>query len=89
MKIIKYILVNETASQNVARLVCDSFVSDLRFCHVIDRVGLSRGELIDRLVRLRRHHPDAPILGISELGPHCVHPSQAMNELRRELCDLP
>lgn len=93
MKIIKYILVNETASQNVARLVYDSFVSDLRFCHVIDRAGLSRGELIDRLVRLRRHHPDAPILGLSEVdtssayAPIRVNPW--MNQLRRELSDYP
>ena len=88
MKTVNYILVNENACQNVDRLVRDSFVSDLRQCHVIEP-GLTRGELIDRLVRLRRHHPDAKILGLSELGPHCVHPSEAMNALRRELSDLP
>ncbi len=86
MKTVKYILVNENACQNAACLVRDSFVSDLRQCHVVEP-GLTRGELIDRLVRLRRHHPDAPILGLSELAPHCVHPSEAMNQLRRELSE--
>ena len=88
MKPIKYILVNENACQNADRLVRDSFVSDLRQCLVVEP-GLTRGELIGRLVRLRRHHPDAPILGLSELAPHCVHPSEAMNLLRRELSDWP
>ena len=124
MKTVKYILVNENACQNAARLVRDSFVSDLRYCIVVDAIpGQARNEgverarnegverarnegtnghhgtepssraatrnLIDRLVRLRRHHPDAKILGLSELGPHCVRPSEAMNALRRELSDWP
>ena len=66
----------------------DSFVSDLQQCHVVEP-GLTRGELIKRLVRLSRHHPDAKILGLSELAPHCVRPSEAMNTLRRELSDWP
>jgi hypothetical protein len=41
------------------------------------------------LCRLRRHYPNAKILGVGELGEHCVHPSEAMNELRRELSNLP
>ena len=81
-----YILVNENACQNADSLVRDSFVSDLRQCHVVES-SLSRGELIQRLDRLRRHHPDAKILGLSELGPHCVRPSEAMNALRRELSE--
>lgn len=108
MKQIKFILVNENACQNATRLVRDSFVSDLRQCHVVEpgrlnSVGFKfqgsgsigsddlkqRNALIAELVRLRRHHPDAKILGISELGPHCVLPSGAMNALRRELSDLP
>ena len=88
MKQIKFILINKNACQNADRIVHDSFVSDLRQCHVVEP-GLSRGELIQRLVRLRRHHPDAKILGLSELGPHCVRPSEAMNALRRELSDWP
>ena len=74
--------------QRILHLVRDSFVSDFRQCHVV-KPGLSRGELIAELVRLRRHHPDAKILGLSELGPHCVRPSEAMNALRRELSDWP
>ena len=88
MKQIKFILINENACQNAACLVRDSFVSDLRQCHVVEP-GLSRGEFIQHLVRLRRHHPDAKILGLSELGPNCVRPSEAMNALRRELSDWP
>ena len=86
MKQIKFILVNEIDSQDAACIVRDSFVSDLRQCHVVES-GLSRGELIQRLDRLRRHHPDAKILGLSELGSHCVRPSEAMNALRRELSE--
>ena len=96
MKTVKYILVNENACQNVDRLVRDSFVSDLRQCVICDagskfwvQGSKERADLIGRLVRLRRHHPDAPILGLSELAPHCVHPSEAMNLLRRELSDWP
>lgn len=96
MKIVKYILVNENACQNAACLVRDSFVSDLRQCHVCDAGSnftvlgsKDRVALIQQLVRLRRHHPDAKILGLSELVPHCVRPSEAMNALRRELSDWP
>lgn len=49
----------------------------------------ARQRLIEELVRLRKQHPDAKILGISELGKYCVHPSEKMNYLRRELSDLP
>ena len=96
MKQIKFILINENACQNADRLVRDSFVSDLRQCHVCDagsrfkvQGSTDRVALIQQLVRLRRHHPDAKILGLSELGPHCVRPSEAMNALRRELSDWP
>ena len=96
MKQIKFILINENACQNAACLVRDSFVSDVRQCHVCDagsRFGVQgstdRVALIQQLVRLRRHHPYAKILGLSELGPHCVRPSEAMNALRRELRDWP
>ena len=76
MKTVKYILVNENACQDADRIVRDSFVSDLRYCLVVEP-GLTRGELIDRLVRLRRHHPYAKILGLSELPPTaCVPPKQ-------------
>ena len=42
MKTVKYILVNDCVSRNVgfhstcSRIVRDSFVSDLRYCHVVE-----------------------------------------------------
>ena len=50
--------------------------------------GSEREGLIDELCRLRKQYPKAKILGVSELGEHCVHPSERMNQLRRELSDL-
>ena len=44
--------------------------------------------LIEELCRLRKLYPKAKILGVSELGEHCVHPSERMNQLRRELSEL-
>ena len=97
MKLVKYILVNETGSQSAADAVRCSRVSDFRHCIVVNPIGLSHGELIDQLVRLR-HYPDAKILGLSELpstgsGTYPSHApirvSPEMNRLRRELSDLP
>ena len=50
--------------------------------------GSEREGLIEELCRLRKLYPKAKILGVSELGEHCVHPSERMNQLRRELSDL-
>ena len=50
--------------------------------------GSEREGLIEELCRLRKQYPKAKILGVSELGEHCVHPSERMNQLRRELSDL-
>ena len=96
MKQIKFILVNETGSENAGRAISDCKLSDIRHNVIVEADGLSDGfkcqvassKLLDELVRLRRHYPDAKILGISELGEHCVHPSKRMNVLRRELSDL-
>ena len=49
---------------------------------------VQREGLIEELCRLRKLYPKAKILGVSELGEHCVHPSERMNQLRRELSDL-
>lgn len=87
MRTIKYILVNETGSENAGRTISDCKFDDIRQ-HLIVNWG-ERSALIRELVGLRRHWPDAKILGISELGEHCVHPSERMNKLRRELSDLP
>ena len=58
-----------------------------------------RAQLIHLLVELRSHFPDAKILGVSELGlevrdqrivsSHHLCPSDAMNQIRRTLSDLP
>lgn len=53
-----------------------------------------RTALLDLLVELRQHFPDAKILGVSELDGrelYCknIIVSDAMNVLRRELSDLP
>ncbi|MBQ5495716.1 MAG: hypothetical protein IIT76_11065 [Prevotella sp.] len=50
--------------------------------------GSEREGLIEELCRLRKQYPKAKILGVSELGERCVHPSERMNQLRRELSDL-
>ena len=50
--------------------------------------GSEREGLIEELCRLRKLYPKAKILGVSELGEHCVHPSERMNQLRRELSKL-
>ena len=49
--------------------------------------GSEREGLIDELCRLRKQYPKAKILGVSELGEHCVQPSERMNQLRRELSE--
>ena len=49
--------------------------------------GSEREGLIEELCRLRKLYPKAKILGVSELGEHCVHPSERMNQLRRELSE--
>ena len=49
--------------------------------------GSEREGLIEELCRLRKQYPKAKILGVSELGEHCVHPSERMNLLRRELSE--
>ena len=93
MKTVKYILVNETGSETAVRAIRNSRVSEFRHHIVVNKPGLSHGELIDQLCKLRRHWPDAKILGVSELdtsGSHApIRVSEAMNQLRRELSDLP
>ena len=58
-----------------------------------------RAALLRLLVELRSHFPDAKILGLTELAPATrnfepgtrgvIHPSEAMNQIRRELSDYP
>ena len=101
MQTVKYIFVNETGSEIAVRAIRNSTVSDLRHYSIIIEAGSKwqlpgskeRAALLDQLVRLRHHWPDAKILGVSEIDPTASHSpirvSEAMNALRREMSDLP
>ena len=100
MKQVNYILVHETACKNTGCDVTYRDVPHLGYCVVCDassKLQVSdskeRTKLLDELVRLRLKWPEAPILGESEVdtsGSHApVRVNPAMNELRRELSDLP
>lgn len=93
MQQINYILVNESGSEKAARAISGSKVSD--YSHhsiIVNTKGLTREALIDELEELRSHHPDAKILGISEVDIHFAHApikvNPWMNELRLELSEL-
>ena len=45
--------------------------------------------LVDLIVDLRSHFPEAKILSTSEIDGKIIRPSDAMNQLRLELSDLP
>ena len=53
------------------------------------KVSSSREGLKDLIVELRHHYPEALILGVKELGDYYIRVSDEMNQLRRELSDLP
>ena len=88
MKTIKYILVNETSSENAVRAIRDCHLPDIEYNHIVEAGSLSSEELVGQLCRLRRHYPNAKILGISELGEHGVQPSGTMNRVRRGLAEF-
>ena len=100
MKQVKYILVHETECKNAGCDVTYRDVPHLGYCAICFagsgfkvQGSSERAALISELCRLRRHWPEAPILGESEVdtsSSHApVHVSPAMNQLRRELSDLP
>ena len=99
MKHVKYILVNESYSEDAVLAIRNSQVSDFRHSHIINAAGLTLPELIGVLLLARKQWSSAKILGISELGLE-IHdqrivsfdrlcPSDSMNQLRRQLSDLP
>ena len=45
--------------------------------------------LVDLIVDLRSHFPEAKILSTSEIDGKSIRPSDAMNQLRLQLSDLP
>ena len=97
---IKYIIVNDSAAKGSG---CESrhrFIPHIGHCVVCDASSKfqvpgskKRAALISELCRLRRHWPEAPILGESEVDTSSSHApvrvSPAMNQLRREMSDLP
>lgn len=91
MQNFKYILVNDAAAKGS---VCDSRHRFFPYIgHCVELNCGNRSVLIEKLVKLRRHYPDAPILGVSELDTSTSHApirvNPEMNQLRRELSDLP
>ena len=48
-----------------------------------------REALVELLVELRSHFPEAKILATSEIDGKTIRPSDAMNQLRLQLSDLP
>ena len=97
MKHVKYILVNESYSEDTVLAIRNSQVSDFRHSHIISAAGLTHPELIGVLLLARKQWTSAKILGISELGLE-IHdqrivsfdrlcPSDSMNQLRRELSE--
>ena len=89
MRNVKYIFINETSSLSPTPDALGSIASDFRYSHIIDAAGLSRSELIQLLVLARHHYPEAKILGLSEINGRNIRPSDAMNQLRRELSEWP
>lgn len=97
---IKYILVNDSAAKGSG---CESrhrFIPHIGHCIEFFAVpgfkvqgSKERAMLLNELVRLRRHWPEVPVLGESEVdtsrtyAPIRVNPE--MNALRREMSDLP
>lgn len=89
MRHVKYIFVNETSSPSPTPDALGSIASDFRYSRIIDAASLSRPELIKALTTARCHHPEAKILGLSEINGRNIHPSDSMNTLRKELNDYP
>lgn len=56
---------------------------------IVDSKGVSHEELIKQLVELRKHHPDAKILGLNELHDGKFTVDAKKNLLRREQSDCP
>ena len=87
MKQVNYILVHETVRKNAGCDVTCRTLPHLGYCCFVSSPD------IGTLCKLRRHWPEAPILGASELDTSSSHApvrvSAAMNALRRAMSDLP
>ena len=103
MRNIKYILINDAAAESSACNTRHRFIPHIGHCLVVEAPGFPDGfmvqgswfkeQLFDELIRLRRHWPNAKLLGVTELdisasyAPVRVNPD--MNQLRRLLSALP
>ena len=88
---IKYLLVNDAGNKSRACNSRHRFIPHIGHCIELD-CG-DRPALIDQLVKLREHWPNAKILGVSELDISASHApvrvNPAMNQLRSLLSALP
>ena len=103
MRNIKYILINDTAAEGSACNSRHRFIPHIGHCLVVEAPGFPDGfmvqgswfkeQLFDELIRLRRHWPNAKLLGVSELDISASHApvrvNPAMNQLRSLLSHLP
>jgi len=95
MKTIQYIFVYESDSKILSRAHLSNHLSEFRHYVVVDadskcRISGSqeRNNLIAKLCQLRHQHPDAKILGVSEVFGWQIKPSEFMNGIRREMSDF-
>ena len=95
MKTIQYIFVYESDSKILSRAHLSNHLSEFRHYVVVDasskcRISGSqeRNKLIAKLCQLRHQHPDAKILGVSEVSGWQIKPCEFMNGIRREMSDL-
>ena len=92
MKTIQYIFVYESDSKILSRTHLSNHLSEFRHYVVVDadskcrNLGTQeRATLIAKLCQLRHQHPDAKILGVSEVFGWQIEPSEFMNSIRREM----
>ena len=98
MKQVHYIFVNETGNPNAVNAIRNSRVSAFKQCIMLNAGSTfkiqgsnERQKLINKLCRLRKRYPEAPILGVLEVDPSNSHTSIRvnpwMNQLRRDMSD--
>ena len=94
VKEIEYIFVNDSDAKSSTVKSEYRHMHPLGKCIVVEPEIWNREQhhvLISELVRMRRHWPDAKILGLSEVNPASTHApvrvNPRMNQLRRELSD--
>jgi len=95
MKAIQYIFVYESDSKILSRTHLSNHLSEFRHYVVVDASSKcripgaqERNNLIAKLCQLRHQHPDAKILGVSEVFGWQIKPSEFMNSIRREMSYL-